>query len=148
MWGCSEVPFPYKLPRLFFLVMMTVRTIWHLIIRTWILVDWRVFSLITTGRFILVMLINVNRICVCKSSSYQWDSWSLKEVVLEDTSSLEALVNCPIQVFRVCKKKLARLYQFSTGFVELAKMKYWLFIFYSLSNIYILDTITFFMLST
>ena len=135
------MPFPYKLPRLLFLVMMILRTIWQVIIRTWILVDWRVFSPITTGRFMLVTPINVNRTCMCKSSSRQWDSWPLKEIFFRDgqLSTRETLVNCSIQIFHVGKNRKTILIQqrICRAWKGEIIAHSFLFTFY-----YILDTIT------
>lgn len=68
-----------KLLRLLFLVVMMLRAIWQVIIRTWMLADYGVFSPIIAGGFMWATPINVNGTCMCKSSLHQWENWPLKQ---------------------------------------------------------------------
>lgn len=68
-----------KLLRLLFLLLMMLRAIWQVIIRTWILADYGVFSPIIAGGFMWATPINVNGTCMCKSSLHQWENWPLKQ---------------------------------------------------------------------
>lgn len=68
-----------KLLRLLFLMMMMLRAIWQVIIRTWILADYGVFFPIIAGGFMWATPINVNGTCMCKSSLHQWENWPLKQ---------------------------------------------------------------------
>lgn len=123
LWHClgcrTAGGYCMKLLRLLFLVMMMLRAIWQVIIRTWILADYGVFSPIIAGGFMWATPINVNGTCMCKSSLHQWENWPLKQ----NTCLLDLLIQKHPGTAGACDVLLEfsggifRIFTFSLSFI-------------------------------